>query len=603
LAGFVLRAVAKSFSAPVSNDCSSSGFFVRLRKLADQIKVRSAFLIKCSEIARQRMDLSELGLKDLRRNLFAPEEFEREIEGVGVSMHIIRDVRPLHPDESELHLDCGKAVEFVANVMRGTDLKGNVIAMPTANDGPLDKEDWLRKLQDAFKSAKYKGIFEDGRQGDIMEKFRLREVLRALSVKWRNLLQDVWNHGEKDRYSKLAQAFSKYYGITPTVLGGETVEIRGDKKMSDAAGEDYLMLGLAAAASRACRPFWKTTDGAELSPQLTVQVPVSLTRGQVAAWEEQLQNLSNLKGADSNSVTVIANQIAGSEEEHNPYILAVYTSTETTDLDQVESLDFWRDEKLRHFLRLAEQDDVLMPFNPKLLEDWRHYEKDDFRGSGFSDPRYIMKPEFRRNRWRPWMPKEEQEKQNQQDDGSKLALLSVYATLGPKWYLEAALGEEQAKAILAASALPGEPVFAEGEKKMFKLGRLPVRIRGGKASTDDADIRIQIGSNVTQSIRTLPEVLAGKREARSARGGGTDHLLELGKSVESEYNDFFGAFAEVQGFAPSTAKAAHLKMLQKLKEHFIEERQKSNPNQEDGDREFWQVVLKALNKKIVDLGG
>jgi hypothetical protein len=73
--------------------------------------------------------------------------------------------------------------------------------------------------------------------------------------------------------------------------------------------------------------------------------------------------------------------------------------------------------------------------------------------------------------------------------------------------------------------------------------------------------------------------------------------------VESEYNDFFGAFAEVQGFAPSTAKAAHLKMLQKLKEHFIEERQKSNPNQEDGDREFWQVVLTALSKKIVDLGG
>jgi hypothetical protein len=201
------------------------------------------------------------------------------------------------------------------------------------------------------------------------------------------------------------------------------------------------------------------------------------------------------------------------------------------------------------------------------------------------------------------MPKEEQEKQNQQDDGSKLAFLSVYAALGPKWYLEAALGEEQAKAILAASALPGDPIFAEGEKKMFKLGRLPVRIRAGKASTDDADIRIQIGSNVTQSIRTLPEVLAGKREARSAKGGGTDHLLELGKSVESEYNDFFGAFAEVQGFHPSTAKAAHLKMLQKLKDYFIEERQKSNPNQEDGDREFWQVVLPALSKKIVDLGG
>jgi hypothetical protein len=235
-----------------------------------------------------------------------------------------------------------------------------------------------------------------------------------------------------------------------------------------------------------------------------------------------------------------------------------------------------------------------MPFNTEEIEKiWG-----DYRGSGFTDPSYIYQPELRRNRWRPWVPKEEQETQNQQDNGSKLAFQAIYATLGPKWYLEAALGVEQANAILAASNLSGDPIFAEGERKMFKLGRLPMRIRAGKATVSDADIRIQIGSNVTQSIRTLPEVLSGKREAKSARGTGAEHLVELGKSVELECIDFFGTFAESQGFDSATAKAAHLKMLQKLKDFIIQERQNSNPNQEDGDREFWQTALTAISKKI-----
>ncbi len=595
-----LRALGKALNLPAEQGKKGLGLLSRITSRLEDAAARSRFLCRCASVVRDRMNISVEGLADDRKKLFASSNPADDIND-GADMNIRRRIRPMFPAEEELLLEAGASNTFAASVIRGVDPKSGRVYDYSEKEKtePLDREEWLDQLRTGFQASKYRAIFPEGTR-QVMEKFRLSKVVRDLAVAWRKLLQDSWGRGDKDRYYSQSQRFRNFFGIEPRLVG-DTIEISGGEDYRSVAGDDFLMLGLAAASARACRPFWRTSLNAEHSPHLIVQVPVSIEEGRKSRWADLIQKHSNIPSQGREQIDVLANETAGSVKEHNPYVLAVYTSTAANNLDQVTTLDAWRtNPTLLEALRLAEDPEgkCPMPFNPEIEKIWS-----DYRGSGFTDPSYIYQPELRRNRWRPWMPKEEQEKQNQQDDGSKLAFLSVYATLGPKWYLEAALGEEQAKAILAASALPGEPVFAEGEKKMFKLGRLPVRIRAGKASTDDADIRIQIGSNVTQSIRTLPEVLAGKREARSARGGGTDHLLELGKSVESEYNDLFGAFAEVQGFHPSTAKAAHLKMLLKLKDYFIEERQKSNPNQEDGDREFWQVVLTALSKKIVDLGG
>ena len=593
-----LRALGKVLNLPADHGKKGVGLLSRMANRLADAAARAAFLCRCASVVKDRMNISVEGLADERRKLFASSSPADDIND-GADMNIRRRIRPMFPTEDELLLEAGAANTFAASVIRGMDPRSGKVYDYSEKDKPepLDKEAWLDELKSGFQSSKYKSVFPEGTRR-VMEKFRLSKVVRDLSVAWRKLLQDSWVRGDKDEYYAHAQKFRNFFGIEPRVVG-DTIEISGGDEYRSVAGDDFLMLGLATASARACRPFWRTSHGAEHSPHLIVQVPISIEEGKKELWSNLIQKHSNIPFQGREQIDVLANETAGSAKEHNPYVVAVYTSTAADNLDQVTTLDAWRtNPTLLEALRLAEDLECPMPFNEKIKKIWP-----DYRGSGFTDPSYIYQPELRRNRWRPWMPKEEQEKQNQQDDGSKLAFQAVYATLGPKWYLEAALGEEQAKGVLAASGLSGDPIFSEGERKMFKLGRLPVRIRAGKASTDDADIRIHVGSNVTQSIRTLPEIFAGKREARSLRGGGTDHLLELGKSVESEYNDFFGPFAEAQGFHSSTAKAAHLKMLQKLKDHFIEEREKSNPNQEDGDREFWQTVLKSLGKIIVDLGG
>jgi hypothetical protein len=590
-----LRALGKALNLPAQQGKKGVGLLSRIVSRLEDASARSRFLCRCTSVVKDRMNISVEGLADERKKLFASSKPETDIDD-GADMNICRRIRPIFPTEEEIRLEAGDANTFAASVIRGVDPKSGKPYDYSEKDKtePFDKEDWLSELQKGFKKSDYKAIFPEGKR-NVMEKFRLSKVVRDLKDTWRKLLQDYWQSGDKDKYFMYAQQFRNYFGIEPQIVG-DTIDISGGNEYEEyrsAAGDDFLMLGLAAASARACRTFWRTTHNAEHSPHLIVQVPVSIEEGKKSRWSDLIQKHSNIPSQGTKQIDVLANETAGSAKEHNPFVLAVYTSTAASNLDQVTTLDAWKtNPTILQALRLAEDPEgkCQMPFNQEIKKIWP-----DYRGSGFTDPSYIYQPELLRNRWRPWMPKE--------DDGSKLAFLSVYATLGPKWYLEAALGEEEAKAILAASNLSGEPIFTEGERKIFKLGRHPMRIRNGMADDDVEGMQISLGSNVTQSIRTLPEVLAGKREARFSKGGGTDHLLELGKSVENEYNDFFGAFAEAHGFHPTSAKAVHLKMLRKLKAYFTEEWEKSNPNQEDGDRDFWKMLLTTLSKKIDGLGG
>jgi hypothetical protein len=602
LAVWTLRALGKVLNLSPDQGVKGSGLLDRVRARLEDVAARSEFLSQCSSVVRDRMNISVVGLEDEKKNLFATDNPARDIEEVA-DMHIERRIRPIFPAENELQLFADSAIEFAESVIRGQDTKSRKEYHydAKAQPEPLDHEDWLAELESGFKASRYMATFPEGRRS-VMEKFRLAKVLRDLTIQWRKLLQASWNKGNKDEYYEIAQRFRNFFGIDPTLVG-DTVEISGGEEFRSVAGDDFLLLGLATASARTCRPFWRTTNKAEQKPKLIVQVPVSIEKATKEKWIKMIKELSNLPIQNTDQVELIANETAGSDKEHNPYILAVYTSTAADNLDEVTTLDAWRDPIVLQSLRLAEDTDgkCPMPFNDEIKKLWRQNHS-NYRGSGFTDPSYIYQPELRRNRWRPWVSQEDQEKQATQDDGSKQGFVAVYACLGPKWYLTAALGEEQANALLAASGLPGEPILAEGTRKMFKLARLPYRIVAGKADKDVANIMIDPGNNVTQSIRTIPEVFTGKREARSGKGAGTDHIMELGKSVENEYNDFFGAFAEAQGFHATTAKAAHLKMLQKLKDHFLHERESSNSNQEDGDRAFWQSVLEAVNKQIQSLG-
>jgi len=589
---FTLRALGKALAGigQRSGTASSTGLVARIIVNLEQLHNNARFLVKCAAYTKDRINIRPEILMDDEKRLFVSDD--NLVDSFGGDLrenadyHICRVIRPPYPKSDAIVLDSGGAIEGAMKVLR----EGK--AYDPQKDNPAEHESLLGDLESAFGKSRYLGRFE-GDTCDIMEKFRLVGVLRDLSNVWRDHLQETWDKGDKDQYQRTAQQFRNYFGIAPEVLG-KTVDIAGDLRQK--AGNDYMLLGLATAAVRSCKPFWRTTRFQQ--PHFIVQIPIDLQERR-ESWQELIEKGSGLTFNDREKVDLITDDIPGSREVHNPYVMAVYTSSGATSLDEVESLDAWRkDATLLACLVTAESPKPLMPFNEEILKLWP-----DYRGSGFTEPSYILRPELRRNRWRPWIPTAVREKEALETAGTKLNRIAVYSVLGPGWYLVAALGAAEADRVIAASGLSPDPIFAEGERKMFKLGRLPLQFKAdGNATKSSADIRINEGSNVTQSIRTIPEVLTGQREARSMRGADGDHLLELGKAVELEYEGFFDVIADRHGFHHASARAAHLRMLEALKAKAIEERGDSNPNQEDGDRKFWQQLLEEIESELTATG-
>ena len=591
---FTLRALGKALAGigQRSGTASSTGLVARIIGKLEQLQNNARFLVKCAAYTKDRINIRPEILMDEGKRLFVSDDnlvdsFPGDLRG-NVDYHICRVIRPPYPQSDGIVLCSKESIEEAMNVLR----EGKVY--DPHKDNPTKHESLLGKLESAFRKSRYRGRIE-GDTCDIMEKFHLVDVLRDLANVWRDHLQKMWDEGDKDKYQKIAQQFRNYFGIEPEVRG-ETVDITGNVDLRGKAGNDYMLLGLATASVRSCKPFWSTNRFQQ--PHFIVQIPIDL-QDRKASWQELIEKGSGLAFNDRDKVDLITDGIPGSHEVRNPYVMAVYTSSGASSLDEVESLDAWRkDATLLACLVAAESPSPLMPFNKEILELWP-----DYRGSGFMEPSYILRPELRRNRWRPWIPTAVREKEALETAGNKLNRIAVYSVLGPRWYLVAALGAAEADRVIAASGLSPDPIFAEGERKMFKLGRLPLQFKAdGNATKSSADIRINEGSNVTQSIRTIPEVLTGQREARSMRGADGDHLLELGKAVELEYEGFFDVIADRHGFHHASARAAHLRMLEALKAKAIEERGDSNPNQEDGDRKFWQQLLEEIESELTATG-
>jgi len=543
---------------------------LRLRKNANLI---SAAADQC--LAESGLTKPEL--EDRAEALFSPADLA---QGLGMSnrdaadYHIRRTIRPARPSEADLKLVNPATLAQVRRRLLGDALEGEISDHPQLRS----------ELASAFREARL--LFHDQGPGErIIERFELAPCLRDLHKRWRRFLKQERTKGE-DHYRDVEQKFRNYFGIDPRVVGDE-IDLSGGQAFESVGGSDSLLLGLACAAARTCRPFWKASPSDATQPRLIVQVPLPLEGNRRQQWAAEVQSRANIAGAGQGAVDIIAN--AEDTQRHNPFVLVVYMSEGASSLDEVDSLDAWhRDEQLQSCLRMAESREIPMPFRGD--EMWQGY-----RGSGFADPCYVFDPVLRRCRWRPWLPAAERERELSEGAGSALDLVTVYASWGPRWFLEAVLGPEDAQQALADSGLPGEPLLAEGERRMFKLGRLPCRIaENGTAATNPASIHIGVGDSFTQSIHTVPEVLAGRREARSRRNAAPEQMVALREAVESEYEGFFGPMAREYGFHQENGQVSFRRLLDAMQERALHERQASSPGGDGGDYAFWQSVLDRI---------
>ncbi|MEI6606042.1 MAG: tubulin-like doman-containing protein, partial [Verrucomicrobiota bacterium] len=367
------RALGKVLSSPRSKD-GNMGLVSQLGARLEDLRSNANMLVKAVDYCRLVMDLDSEKLRSMSSKLFVGERLEQSLsmDVIGsAGFNIRRRICPIEPDADELDLDNPAALSVISKNLVGPILKGE------AGDHPR----LTQELETSLSIAKYyyKGDGKAGRQ-NIKKRFELAPALRGLATRWRKYLDDERKQG-RDRYEELAQKFRNFFGITPKLLADSTVTISGDNSLVEAAADDYLLLGLCCVSARSCRPFWQTTRAT--NPKLVVQIPIDLPKGKDIGWKTIIQENANMGNGGSEDIRLIPNQVAGSKNEHNPYILAVYTSAGVSNLDEVLSLSAWRDNPtLRRCLVNAESKEIPMPFRGD-NDMWEGY-----RGSGFSDPSY-----------------------------------------------------------------------------------------------------------------------------------------------------------------------------------------------------------------------
>ena len=553
------------------------GLLGRLRPKLARIHKNASMVVKCADRCLTESGLTADKLRTQASKLFAPENLVDSLamsDPNSTSYYVRRNIRPPQPAMHDLELVNPATLESARSALMLPPMEG------TAEDQPVLRN----RLRESFSASKY--LFKGQHRGEeIISRFELSRVLRDLRKLWIPYLEKVKNRG-KDAYEETAQKFRNFFGINPRVIG-DTVSISSDGNFDSIAGEDSLLLGMACSMARACRPFWRTSDSAARQPKLLVQIPIEPVEEMISDWETTIQNQANIEGSTGSAVEVIANRAeAKTGNRHNPFVLVVYMSEGASTLDRVESLDVWQiDSKLHKALQRAEDLRRPMAFAAD-GEMW-----DGYRGSGFADPCYVFNPLLRKHRWRPWIPRNQQEQERAEI--SELDLAVVYACWGPAWFLKAALGEEGCARALSASKMPGEPLFVEGERRIFAYARVPRIIQSsGVANLNTGRMVFGPGDSVAQSIRTIPDVLEGRMQPRSKAENSGSHIRALREAVEQEYEGFFGPLAREYGFHPESGRAVYAKLVDAMEARALVERDRDR-----SDSEFWQRVLDALVAK------
>lgn len=578
------RALGKWLTSTGSGK-ADMGLMKCLMPKLNQIKTNASMVGKCADRCLSESTLTRKQLRERADKLFSTDELVHSLamsDPNSTDYYVRRNIRPPQPLQEELKLVNSKALDTARAALMGDRLDGE-----SADDYPTLRND----LRDDFNTSRY--LLKTQSEGEeIIQAFELAPVLRDLAKRWRPYLKKE-NDRSRDEFEETAQKFYNFFGIRPKVVGNE-VSLSGDGKLESIGGEDALLLGMASAMARSCRPFWKTADTASTEPRLTVQIPIEPAAEKISEWGNEIQGQANIQGGSGKAVEVIANrQNSYAGGQHNPFVLIVYMSEGASSLDRLESLNSWElDSTIQRALRRAE--DLKKPPMPFATADemW-----DGYRGSGFADPCYIFNSTLRKHRWRPWVSLEDQEQEAVDIEGLDLAVM--YACLGPEWFLTKALGEAECARVLAETELPSGPIFKEGERQIFHYDRAPYVIaRRGEASVNTAQFVFTSGDAIAQSIRTIPDMLNGIKPPRSKDKNSQVHIPKLREAVEMEYTGFFEYVAEEHGFHPKSGKSVYARLVKAMQTRALEERHK---NQKDSP--FWQTVLETLKakKKLYDL--
>lgn len=589
LRGLCIRALRKALGSQPEDNDRAMGLFTAIEGRLSNLEKNATLVCEATQDLLRDSGISKKTLQETKERLFSEEDhLDRSIplqQTASTRYLLRRQVRPLQPDPKGIELYSPKLVETIGRLMS------------TKSGEPGDAQSSLRiskAIDGALKESRF-----TYQSAPIMDFFGLREVLRELSVKWAKYLTDL-KHENYDRYREVAQAFRNFFGIEPAEIGGNVTlhSSPGAAKLLDAAGDDYLMLAMAAVAARTCRPFWRTASDQGETPHLTVQIPI--VSDKLGEWANIIGNEANLPSGPTDTVKIIGLHDGGALTGRNKYLMVVYTSSGASSLDDVSTLKSWSENPtIRRVLELAERTDPALPFRP-VGEVWPGY-----RGSGFTDPVYVYNKQLRDSRWRPWATDKAGSKEREQP--AELMMALVYAWVGPEWFLRHFMG--------ASGDKTQGPIFTFGKRASIRVMRRPVMFAEGFQISQPFQFQVRRADNshempppehqVAASLDQLLEVISPNA------GGGQDSMHKFREGILAEYQTYLEEIADPAGFHPEHDRKGYARVMEILKQYvgdridgkLTDPEHPTRPNELRNDpdaegsqtsKKFWNAVMRAL---------
>jgi hypothetical protein len=242
----------------------------------------------------------------------------------------------------------------------------------------------------------------------IRKHFSIKAIITDLRNVWQAYLEKQL--GRRETYESLVSKFVTFFGVEPQE-SNKTIQL-------GTSPEDFVARMGASLAAR-CKPYWQLDNDDQSECPITLFMPHwggnELSKSKDSIEETIRETLAH----PNTRVDVVAEEGAMA----NPFVMLAYSTATATDMGQIRSLDYWRENtEVKRMLESCESLEGRSLFDPRT------------NGVGFTDPLYVRNLDIAAMRWRPWYTgaAEEHERKGLALDALIYALLEPTAELQSK---------------------------------------------------------------------------------------------------------------------------------------------------------------------------
>ena len=211
----------------------------------------------------------------------------------------------------------------------------------------------------------------------VEDKFSVVNCLRSILKAWEKRIE---REGDSDRRYSLLQRFQSFFGYEP----------QDDGRMVRTKPVNETLTFMAFNVAKLCRPYWLTRrqhgTNSNVSVFLRMDTGIHGDKAQYLSLFKELVNQFSA-GAQSTHYSMTPS------DEVNPFLILAIAESCTNDLNEISSLDYWKEAEIVDEIRAAESEDGPLIFDTSRGRNG---------GLGFIDPSYVRDRKLVEMRWRPW---------------------------------------------------------------------------------------------------------------------------------------------------------------------------------------------------------